>query len=379
MVEEHRIILEAKDLKVVRGGTRLLDVPTLQVRKGEVLALIGPNGAGKTTLLLTLSYLMKPVSGEIFFDGLKVGSEYSLSNYRRKLAMVFQEALLFDTTVYRNVASGLKFRGVGRREIEDRVIEQLELFGICHLKDRSARTLSGGEAQRTSLARAFATNPEVLFLDEPFASLDPPTRESLIVDVEQVLRRARVTTIITTHDRSEALRLSSRIAVLGQGSILQIDEPREVMYRPVDEFVASFVGVETIVAGTVVRASEGCLTVAANGREIEAVGVAAAGEEVSLCIRPESVVLSREPFGVGTSVRNTLHGAIVKITTMGLYQKVLIECGFSLVAYLTNRSMQRMDLKEGQTINASFKASAVHVVRRKGSGQTSSPALPTCR
>lgn len=374
MTEEHPIILEARNVKVERTGTRLLDIATLRVKRGEVLALIGPNGAGKTTLLLTLSYLMKPLSGEIFFDGLKVGSEYSLSNYRRKLAMVFQEALLFDTTVYKNVASGLKFRGVARREIEDRVREQLELFRIDHLKDRSARTLSGGEAQRTSLARAFATNPEVLFLDEPFASLDPPTRESLIEDVEQILQRSRTTTIITTHDRSEALRLSNRIAVVNGGRILQIGEPREVMFRPVDEFVASFVGVETIVAGEVVRAGDGCFTVSANGREIEAVGSAETGEEVSLCIRPESVTLSAEPFGSGASARNVFHGTITKIATMGLYQKVLIECGFPLVAYVTNRSMERMGLKEGRDVNASFKATAIHVVRRKKGPYGSSPA-----
>ncbi|OPX98015.1 MAG: Fe(3+) ions import ATP-binding protein FbpC 2 [Syntrophorhabdus sp. PtaB.Bin006] len=361
---EPSVILEAKNLLVERAGTRLLDIPALSVNRGEVLALIGPNGAGKTTLLLTLSYLMKPRAGELFFSGLMVGSGYPLSDYRRKLSMVFQEALLFDTTVYKNVASGLKFRGVGRGEIETRVTEQLELFGISHLKDRSARTLSGGEAQRTSLARAFATNPEVLFLDEPFASLDPPTRESLMEDVEQVLRRARTTTIITTHDRSEALRLSTRIAVVNQGRILQIGTPGEVMYHPVDEFVASFVGVETIITGEVVEKRAGTFAVSVNGREIEAIGDAVKGEVVTLCIRPENVTLSCEAFGSGASALNVFHGTITKITAMGLYQKILIDCGFSLVAYLTNRSMERMVLTEGQEINAAFKATAIHVMKK---------------
>jgi len=358
------IVLEAKNLLVERAGARLLDIPTLSVNRGEVLALIGPNGAGKTTLLLTLSYLMKPRAGELFFSGLKVGSGYLLSDYRRKLAMVFQEALLFDTTVYKNVASGLKFRGVGREEIKARVAEQLELFGISRLKNRSARTLSGGEAQRTSLARAFATNPEILFLDEPFASLDPPTRESLMEDVEQVLRRAHTTTIITTHDRSEALRLSTRIAVMNQGRILQVGTPAEVMYHPVDEFVAAFVGIETIITGEVAGAQAGTFTVSVNGREIQAVGDAVKGEVVTLCIRPENVTLSCEAFGSGTSALNAFRGTITKITSMGLYQKILIDCGFPLVAYLTNRSMERMVLKEGQEINAAFKATAIHVVKK---------------
>ncbi|OPY66413.1 MAG: Fe(3+) ions import ATP-binding protein FbpC 2 [Syntrophorhabdus sp. PtaU1.Bin050] len=361
---EPGVILEAKNLLVERAGARLLDIPVFSVNKGEVLALIGPNGAGKTTLLLTLSYLMKPLAGELFFSGLRVGSGYALSDYRRKLAMVFQEALLFDATVYKNVASGLKFRGVGRKEIKTRVTEQLELFGISHLKDRSARTLSGGEAQRTSLARAFATNPEVLFLDEPFAALDPPTRESLIQDVEQVLRRAHTTTIITTHDRAEALRLATRIAVMNQGRVLQVGTPGEVMYHPVDEFVASFVGVETIIAGEVVEQRAGTFAVSVNGQKVEAVGSATKGETVTLCIRPENVTLSCEPFGSSASALNVFHGTIMKITAMGLYQKIQIDCGFPLVAYLTNRSMERMALTEGQNINAAFKATAIHVMKK---------------
>src|SRR4030043_2428837 len=178
-------ILEVKNLEVKREGTILLNIPSLSIEKGEIMALIGPNGAGKTTFLQTLSYLLKPFQGEIFFRGKKVETHISVLEYRRKLAMVFQDPLLFDTTVFNNVASGLKIRGMKKKEMEDRVIEQLDRFGINHLSHRSAKTLSGGEAQRTSLARAFALQPEIILLDEPFTSLDPPTRESLIEDLEQ--------------------------------------------------------------------------------------------------------------------------------------------------------------------------------------------------
>ncbi len=140
--------------------------------------------------------------------------------------MVFQEPLLFDTTVFDNVATGLKIRKEKRSAIQERVEEQLERFGIAHLSHRSARTLSGGEAQRTSLARAFAVQPEILFLDEPFASLDPPSQESLIEDLEGILRQTQTTTIFATHDRLEALRLSDRIAVMNGGKILQVGTPR---------------------------------------------------------------------------------------------------------------------------------------------------------
>jgi tungstate transport system ATP-binding protein len=358
-------ILEVKSLRVSRGGTAILDVPSLAVREGEILSLIGPNGAGKTTLLQSLSYLLKPFGGEIFFKGEKVNQNHSVFEYRRKLAMVFQEPLLFDTTVFENVASGLKMRGMSRPKIRERVTGHLDRFGIGHLSRRSAKTLSGGEAQRTSLARAFAIQPEVLLLDEPFASLDPPTRESLIEDLERILRQTGTTAIFATHDRLEALRLSDRMAVMNGGRILQIGSPGDVMNYPVDEFVASFVGVETILSGRVVKSNGGTFTVSVSDQEIEAIGEAPPGEPVILCIRPENVVLSTYPSREMTSARNLLRGKIEKILPMGLYHKVQLDCGFPLVAYVTKHSLENLSLREKKVVTASVKATAIHVVRRK--------------
>ena len=358
-------ILEIKDLEVNRGGAVLIHVPSLLIQKGEILSLIGPNGAGKTTLLQTLSYLSKPFQGKIYFKGDKVNSNHSVLEYRRKLAMVFQEPLLFDTTVFDNVASGLRIRGMKKIDIRARIAEQLDRFGISHLSDRSAKTLSGGEAQRTSLARAFAIRPEVLFLDEPFASLDPPTRESLIEDLERILRLTRTTTIFATHDLLEALRLSDRIAVMNDGEMLQVDSPEEVLNHPVDKFVASFVGVETILTGRVVKKDIGTFVVSISGQEVEAVGEAHLGESVALCIRPENVILSIHPFGETTSARNIFSGRIEKIIPLGLYQKIHLNCGFPLIAYVTNHSLEELLLIEGKEVKAAFKATAIHVVRGK--------------
>ncbi len=362
-------ILEAKNLEVKRGGTVVLRVPSLSLRKGEFLSLIGPNGAGKTTLLQTLSYLLKPFQGEIFFKEKEVETNHSALDYRRKLAMVFQEPLLFDTTVFNNIASGLRIRGMEKNQVHSRVTEQLERFGITHLSTRSARTLSGGEAQRTSLARAFALQPEILFLDEPFASLDPPTRDSLIEDLRHILRQTQTAAIFATHDRLEALRLSNRIAVMNGGSILQIGSPEEVMNHPVNEFVASFVGIETILSGKVIRKDGGTFVVSVSGREIEAVGQALLGEEVMLCVRPENVTLLTPPFQEGTSARNIFPGKIVRIISLGLYQKVYLDCGVPLVAYVTNHSLEELLLTEGKEVKASFKATAVMVMKK---GESSS-------
>lgn len=357
-------VLEVKNLEVKRGGMIILNVPSFLIKEGEILALIGPNGAGKTTFLQTLSCLIKPFQAEIFFRGKKVERNHSVLEYRRKLAMVFQEPLLFDTTVFGNVASGLKIRGMGKDEIRDRVMEQLDRFGIGHLRDRSAKTLSGGEAQRTSLARAFAIRPEIMFLDEPFASLDPPTRDSLIGDLEHILRQTQTTAIFATHDRMEALRLSGRIAVMNAGKILQIGSPSEVMNQPVDELVASFVGVETILTGKVIKKNGGTFVASISGKEVEAVGEVRLGEPVVLCIRPENVTLSTQPHRQATSARNVFGGRIVKIAPLGPYQKVYLDCGFPLVAYVTKHSLEELSLIERKEIRASFKATAVTVIRK---------------
>ena len=364
MMSDSTTILEARNLVVKRGEAILLNVPSLSVERGEILALIGPNGAGKTTLLQTLSYLSKPFQGELFFKGENVNSVCPVFEYRRKLAMVFQEPLLFDTTVFNNVASGLKIRGMGREEVRNKVMENLERFGIPHLSQRSAKTLSGGEAQRTSLARAFAIRPEVLLLDEPFASLDPPTRESLIEDLEHILYQTKTTTVIATHDRLEALGLSDRIAVMNGGRILQIGTPDEVMNHPVDELVASFVGVDTILTGKVTKKNGGTFVAGISGKEVEAVGEVNIGETVVLCIRPENVTLSTQTLREATSARNVFRGKIVKIAPLGPYQKVHLDCGFPLVAYVTHHSLEELSLVEGKEVKASFKATAIHVVRK---------------
>ncbi|MBA4397694.1 MAG: ABC transporter ATP-binding protein, partial [Syntrophus sp. (in: bacteria)] len=279
-------------------------------------------------------------------------------------SMVFQEPLLFDTTVFENVASGLKIRGMQRDEMKQAAADCLERFGIGHLADRSARKLSGGEAQRTSLARAFATKPEIVFLDEPFSSLDPPTRESLMEDLDRILREAGTTTIVATHDQMEAIRLSDRIAVMNQGKIAQIGFPDTVMNSPADEFVASFVGVETILNGEIARTGAGTVICRVQKGEIEAVGNAKPGERVVCCIRPEHVTLSTTLSGSGVSARNTFPGKIVRISPMGLFYKISLDCGFFLTAYVTIPSAENLALEEGKQVFASFKATAVHLIRR---------------
>ncbi len=364
MARESSNILEARNIRVENRGFVIIDVGSLSVREGEVLSIIGPNGAGKTTLLQGLAMLQRTSHGEIIYRGRKVGPDISATQYRRSVTMVFQETLLFDTTVFENVASGLRFRHVDKNDIEKTVLSNLELFGISHLKDRSVRTLSGGEARRVSLARSFAIDPDIIFLDEPFAALDPPTHESIITDLGHILRGSNTTAVFATHDRSEALRLSDRICVMNSGKVLQVGTSEEVMNRPVDEFVASFVGAETILSGVVTQTGSGTISVSVGGQLVMAVSDAQPGREVLLCIRPEHVSLSSEPRSDTTSERNIFAGRVADITSLGLYYRVSVDCGFPLTAFITPGSLRRLAIKRGSSVYPSFKATAVHVLKR---------------
>ena len=214
-------------------------VPSLDVQKGEVLALVGPNGAGKTTLMLVLAGLLKPQSGRIVFDQRPL-SEWNALEYRRKISFVFQTPLLLDMTVAENVALGLKFRGMRKDQIQVRVAQWLERLGIGSIAGRRAGELSGGEAQRVSLARAFVLDPELLLLDEPFSALDPPAHAKLLEDLTALLESDRRTVLIVTHNLKEAAKLGDRVAVIIGGRLRQVGTARQVKSQPADGEVAAF-------------------------------------------------------------------------------------------------------------------------------------------
>lgn len=234
-------LLQLSNLLVKRDGQTVLDIDSLFVESGEVLAIIGPNGAGKSTLFLTLARLLKADRGQILFKGQQSDSFHDLE-YRRQIALVLQEPLLMEMSVHDNAALGLRFRNQSKAEIERRVIHWLERLDVVHLSDRPAHKLSGGESQRVSLVRAFVLQPELLLLDEPFTSLDTPTRSRLLEDLKSVLSETKMTTIFITHDIHEALKLATRLAVILDGRIEQIGTPQNVFDYPLNDRVAGFLG-----------------------------------------------------------------------------------------------------------------------------------------
>jgi tungstate transport system ATP-binding protein len=355
--------LSGEDLIVRRGGVTVLDIPSFAVDQGSIFSLIGPNGTGKSTFLQSLAGLLGIYRGRIRFKGREIARN-DLVAYRRQIAFVFQEPLLLDTTVFGNVAAGLRIRRKTAREIEDRVHKALEQFGIRHLAERSARKLSGGEAQRTNLARAFAITPEIIFLDEPFASLDPPTREGLIEDLLKILRETRTTALMATHDQMEALRLADRMAIMNEGRIIQTGSPSEIINHPCNAFVASFVGTDTILEGYVVANKDGSLTVSVNNRLIQAVAGPEMEGKVLCCIRPEQVALGANEPSAATSARNVLPAVVRDIRAMGPFFKIILDCGFPLAAYITGESLDSLSLRKDMSVTASFKATAIHIIQR---------------
>jgi tungstate transport system ATP-binding protein len=354
--------LEAKGLSVVLGGQKVLEVPFFQVRPNEVMMVIGPNGSGKTTLLLCLALLLKPAQGTIIYKGTPVLNGSHILKLRRRLAVVFQEPLLLNSTVWDNVTLGLRLRGVPGDEARTRAQKWLERFGIAPLAKRQARLLSGGEAKRVSLARAFVLQPEVIFLDEPFDALDSPTRQTLLEDFESVLRETKVTTVMVTHDRNEALALAHRVAVMMKGSIQQTGSSQEVFSHPRTKEIAEFVGVENILDG-VMASNDGELAVIdINGTMIETVTDAAVGEEVSIGIRPENITLALTK--ISSSARNSLAGEVSWVGSAGPLRRIGLDCGFPLVVLVTKRSAEELGLTKGKPVYATFKATSLHVIRR---------------
>ncbi len=362
-------LLELAGLLVDRGGVRVLDVPAFRIAEGELVALLGPNGSGKTTLLLSMMGLLPRAAGRLRWRGAEVATERDALAARRRMAMILQDPLLFDDTVEGNVASGLRLRRLPRAEVRARVAATLDRLDLAALARRSARSLSGGEARRVSLARALVLEPELVLLDEPFTNLDARTREAITDGLERTLRETRTAAVLVTHDPTEALRLSDRIAVMHGGAVVQSGSPAEVVNAPASELVASCVGMETVLQGAVLRAAAGELVVAVNGHEIHALGDGSAGDAVYCCIRPEHVTVESADRSGATSARNLFPARVTSIAPMGPYLKVKLDCGFPLVASMTGESFATLALARGASVFASFKATAIHVIRKTEPGR----------
>ena len=357
-------LMEAVDLCQRRGDRDTLKNVNLRVERGEVFALIGPTGSGKTTLLRLLDLIDTPARGRVYFDGVDVTeSARSRQEARRRMAFVLQKPVVFNATVHDNVAYGLKWRGMGRSDVHTRVGRVLEMVGLAAGSKRNARTLSGGEVQMVAIARAIATEPEALLLDEPTANLDPGAMARIESLIARIIREYETTIVMATHDLSQGQRLADRAGMLLDGGIAQTGDWGEVFSSPRNHDVARFVGVENILDGVIASSNDGVATIDIGGNPVEALSDLPVGEGVSACIRAEEVTLALARLS--SSARNCFSGEITRVLAGGPTARVEVDCGFSLKALVTRRSAEEMALEKGKQVFATFKATAIHVIRRE--------------
>lgn len=354
-------MVEALGLEKKYGEKAVLSVKNFFLEEGETVSVLGPSGAGKSVFLRLLDLLEEPTAGRIFFHGREIGKlgKKERDEARKRMTMLFQDPLLFRGKVLDNVAYGLKVRRVPQAIRREKTLDALRLVGLDGFEERGVENLSGGEAQRVALARAFVFEPEVLFLDEPFANLDALLKVKLQLDVKRILSEGGLSCVFVTHDQEEAARMGDRIVVLKRGRVLQEGTPEEVFSRPSSEFVARFTGMENILEGWVESVSEGICHVKVGEKTIEAVGIAESGDSVAVGIRPEEITLSTFPSR--SSSRNVFEGRVAGIEILGPLAKVKIECPFTLVSTITKKSLEELHLEEGMDVFASFKATAVRL------------------
>src|SRR4030065_1945481 len=375
-------ILEIKNLEKKYPGGFGLKIDYLSVEENKILVMIGPNGSGKSTLIRLINLLEEPDSGIIIFNGSNIlGEKVDRIKIRKSMSVVFQEPLLFSTSVYNNILMGLNIRKIKVQQRKETFNFLIEKLNLDKLLGRNPKSLSGGEQQRVALARALILEPKLLLLDEPLANIDPVLREELRSDIFVILKSIGRATIYVTHDRNEAMIIADDIAVINEGKVEQFGKNDEIFRKPTSGFVAKFVGVETLVEGIILECRDDVCRIMIkannkrqntdntdyrNGQNIEIFVAADAkpGEKVTLAIRPEDVTLYNDhmPHEI-SSAMNSFRGVIIDIQDIGIFKKVEIDCGFKLVSFVTQNSIERLGLAEGKNITASIKASSVHLFK----------------
>lgn len=316
-------VVSLRGISKTYGDFTAVENLSLDVERGELLCLLGPSGCGKTTTLRMVAGFIEPTAGSVFISGKNVTA---LPPYRRDTGMVFQSYALFPhMTVGANISFGLENIGVPKAERARRVEEMLTLVELTELTHRYPRELSGGQQQRVALGRALALRPAVLLLDEPFSNLDAQLRVRLRDELRLLINRVEITTLFVTHDQEEALMLSDRVVVINRGRIEQIGTPEEIYERPASRFVAEFVGLCSILEGSIsdgIFMSRGGLTLPVN----------AATGQTTIVVRPEFIKPGSSSSGpnklIGRVTSSNYYGAVSRLNVVVGRETLLMEHHF---------------------------------------------------
>ena len=339
---------------------RVLDQVSFAVKKGECFVIIGPNGSGKTTLLRILGLLELVTKGSVKFLKKEMTNltRKEKLHYIRKLSFVRQKPVVLSTSVFKNIAYGLAARGLGIKEIFPRVKEIIQKVGLGGMEAKNARSLSGGEMQRVAIAMNFVLDTELYLLDEISANLDPKNVTLLESFIEEIKKDNNKTIIMSTHDRTEAIKFADRIAVLNEGKIIQIGTPNEIFTSPKDEFTAVFVGYENIFEGI----AEFDKTTGLNEIKVNDLTIISASQRegnVKICIRPESIGITKNR-SKDTSYRNTFKGYIESIRDLGNICHIVIKShSEKFLSTITTISKGKLELNVGAEVYFNFKATDV--------------------
>jgi len=342
-------MIRIEHLNIQLPGFFLQDI-NLNVDRGEFFALIGPTGAGKTLVLESIVGLVPVTGGRILIDNRDITR---LPPEKRKIGIVYQDHALFPhLTVHENILFGLRYHSLNGKEVKNRVDRIIEQLGLTRILKRSIVNLSGGEKQRTALARALAVDPAILLLDEPMSALDPNFREDIREILKTLHSEMGLTLLMVTHDFSEAHLLAERVAVVNSGRIEQVGTVSDVFNRPATEFAARFVGMKNIFPAEI------------SGDRAEINGlvfsIPAGKENCSyIAVRPEDVRLSREPFASGTL--NCFDVRVDGVMMHGAYCEIrVVSAKVPFSAFLSSLEWMRMHLNKSDRIYMAFDPSAVH-------------------
>jgi len=345
-------ILQLSGVSKVFGGATVVNNVNLQIESGEIFTLLGPSGCGKTTTLRLVAGLETPDAGGILLQGRPMASpdrRINVPPHKRDMGMVFQSYAIWPhMTVFENVAYPLQARRVAASDVRERVYEALSLVSLTHLADRPGPLLSGGEQQRVALARALVYQPRLLLLDEPFSNLDARLRNQMRIELKLLQRKLNISVMMVTHDQSEALALSDRMAVMSNGRIEQIGTPLELYDKPANVTVRDFLGRVQKLSGKVDVTDEEAVTVVLNsGISISVRGRSqlTRGQPVSLAIRPEYISVLVEENASG---ENIVPGTIEALLFIGDHYEAQIRMADD--QFLVLRLDRSAPWREGQEL-----------------------------
>ena len=339
------------------GDVIAVDSISLTIEKGEFITLLGPSGCGKTTNLRMIAGFEFPTSGNIFLDGETVNE---LPPHKRGMSMVFQSYAIFPhLTVFENVAYGLKVQRLAKKVISQRVETVLGLVELDGFGRRTPDQLSGGQQQRVALARALVMEPKVLLMDEPLSNLDAKLREQMRLEIRRIQQSIGITSVYVTHDQVEAMTMSDRIVVMNEGRIEQVGPPAEVYRRPVNRFVADFIGKANFVTGKVKSAKGRELLVSALGTEMPASTDAdiSVGQEVTLLIRPEMARINA-PGGTTAGVT----GIIKRSSYLGGIIEYVVEIAGQDLTLAEHDPRRTLLYPAGEKVNVTFLDDCLYVL-----------------